>query len=144
MNQKFKCSQISCTRYICDSRMLPKNNVWIPQAKNFVLLFCGPPNFEKKHFFQLKNRMVKVVCGSQKCIPEHFFGCSKYPLYHMSISQRKISALKNTVFWHPLTLKIPKFLSPKFFFEIWIYGIRGTYNIQESALECIFGPHNPL
>ena len=107
-------------------RILPKNYFWIPQLKKNIFTIFRPPNFEKKFFFNLKNSMVQVGCGSQKYILEHFFGCSKCPLYHMSISQKKISALKNTVFWPPPTPQISNFWSPKQIFEIWTYGIRGT------------------
>ena len=93
--------------------------------KNYFAIFLTP-KFWKKIFFQLKNRMVKVGCGAQKCIPEHFFGCSKCPLYHMSISQKFILDSKILVFWGSEGVKIPYFSRQKFFFEIWTYGIRGT------------------
>ena len=112
--------------YIIVKNFVQKSFLSPTSQKKIFLLFFGPPNFEKKIFFQLKNRMVKVVCGSQKCIPEHFFGCSKCPSYHMSISQKFILDSKILVFWGSEGVKIPYFSRQKFFFEIWTYGIRGT------------------
>ena len=83
--------------------------------KNYFSIFLTPKFWKKKKFFQLKNRMVKVVCGSQKCILEHFFGCSKCPLYHMSISQKTFLPWKTMYFdslWPP---KYQNFWVPNFF-----------------------------
>ena len=144
MKEQGQSAQTFDSAVISSVRILPKNRFWIPQAKKKFLGICGPQNFEKKNFFRLKNRMVKVGCGSQKCIPEHFFECSKCPLYHMSISQKFILDSKILVFWGSEGVKIPYFSRQKIFFEIWTSGMRGTSNITKSVLECIFGPHNPL
>ena len=58
-----------------------------PASQKFFFGTLSTPKFWKKIFFDLKNLMVEVVSGAQKCIPEHFFECSKCPSYHMVISK---------------------------------------------------------
>ena len=120
-----KCPDIRFSGHILGKNFAQKP-ILDPTSQKKKLGYLWTPKFWKKFFFRLKNRMVKVVFGSQKCILEHFFGCSNYPLYHMSISQKFILDSKILVFWGSEDVKIPYFSRPKLFFEIWTYGMRGT------------------
>ena len=53
----------------------------------------------RKLFFGLKKRKFKWVYRPQNLIFHHFFTCSKYPYYHMFISQKIILVEKYLVFF---------------------------------------------
>ena len=93
-----ECSQTSDIGVIYSMAIFSKNHFFVPQVKKNILHYFGTSNFRKKFFFDLQNLMFQVVSGAQKSIPEHFFECSKYPSYHMSISQKIFWDSKNMVF----------------------------------------------